>query len=100
MTPVKDSSITVYKHYRTGVLYCIVGSAQHTETGEDLVLYRQYQSFNAHVWARPRTMFFEQVTDGDYVNVPRFTAVATVKKSDAPLYMYNGYYDTSFDNEE
>lgn len=53
------------KHYKGG-LYTIVGFAKHTETGEDLVLYVSATE-SSDVWARPKSMLFEEVTVEDEV---------------------------------
>ncbi len=64
-----------YKHYKTGNLYELIGVATHSETLEEMVIYKRlYPSddLNDHrVWVRPKEMFFESVVyDGD--SVPRF----------------------------
>lgn len=66
-----------YRHYR-GKEYELIGIAKHTETLEDLVIYKAlYHSDefgdNA-IWARPLAMFIETVTiDGK--EIPRFEYV-------------------------
>lgn len=52
-----------YRHYKGG-LYQLLEIAEHTETGEALVIYRDKRGV---VFARPYDMFFGEV-DG----VPRF----------------------------
>lgn len=48
-----------YKHYK-GQLYQVVGVARHSETLEDMVVYRAlYGDFE--LWVRPLTMFLEDV---------------------------------------
>ena len=63
-----------YKHYK-GKLYEVIGVARHSETMEELVVYKAlYESeFGKNaLWARPKAMFLETVTvDGK--EVPRFT---------------------------
>ncbi|WP_111720120.1 DUF1653 domain-containing protein [Homoserinimonas sp. OAct 916] len=60
-----------YRHYK-GSVYEVVGIARHSETEEELVLYR---SPAGDLWVRPRTMFFEQVqVDGN--QVARFTKIS------------------------
>ena len=53
-----------YLHFKNGKLYEVIGLANHTETQEELVVYRSlYDSafgFGA-LWVRPKSMFFEQV---------------------------------------
>jgi hypothetical protein len=66
--------IVRYKHYK-GRFYEVVGVAKHSETLEDLVVYRAlYESLefgNNALWARPLKMFFEDV-EVDGKKVPRF----------------------------
>lgn len=56
-----------YRHYKGGV-YELVDFARHSETEEELVLYR---SAAGELWVRPRSMFFETV-EVDGAPVPRF----------------------------
>lgn len=51
----------LYKHYK-GTLYEVIGMAQHTETLEQLVVYKAtYQPEREHLWVRPAAMFMETV---------------------------------------
>ncbi|MBU1178650.1 DUF1653 domain-containing protein [Patescibacteria group bacterium] len=63
-----------YKHYK-GKLYEVIGLARHSETLEELVVYKAlYNSSefgNNALWVRPRAMFLETV-DIDGEKVPRF----------------------------
>lgn len=64
-----------YRHYK-GNEYVIVCEVTHTETKEELVVYRYAgpNDSDDKVWARPKKMFFEKVTiDGK--EVPRFAKV-------------------------
>jgi cupin 2 domain-containing protein len=58
-----------YRHYK-GNEYTVLGTARHSETLEEHVVYRQ--EYGEHgLWVRPRPMFLETVTvDGR--EVPRF----------------------------
>jgi hypothetical protein len=58
-----------YRHYK-GNEYTVIGVANHSETEEKLVVYRQ--EYGDHgLWARPKAMFMETVNvDGQVV--PRF----------------------------
>lgn len=53
-----------YRHYK-GNYYYVVALGKHTETGEDLVVYK---SSNGTIWIRPLFMW-DQIVNG----VPRFT---------------------------
>ena len=58
-----------YRHYK-GQKYTVIGVAQHSETMEELVVYRQeYGDFG--LWVRPRKMFAETVTVNGQ-SIPRF----------------------------
>lgn len=59
----------VYVHYKGGV-YSVVGVGEHTETGEQLVVY----SAQNKIWIRPLSMFTEEVEVGSR-KVPRFSRV-------------------------
>jgi cupin 2 domain-containing protein len=58
-----------YRYYK-GNEYTVLGVARHSETREELVVYRQ--EYGDHgLWVRPKQMFLETVkVDGQ--NVPRF----------------------------
>jgi hypothetical protein len=58
-----------YRHYK-GNEYSVLGVARHSETDEELVVYRQ--EYGDHgLWVRPKGMFMEMVTVGGK-EVPRF----------------------------
>ena len=58
-----------YRHYK-GNDYAVIGVARHSETEEELVVYRQ--EYGEHgLWVRPKAMFMEMV-DVDGQMVPRF----------------------------
>jgi hypothetical protein len=48
-----------YRHYK-GHEYTVIGVARHSETMEELVIYRQEYGDNA-LWVRPKQMFLETV---------------------------------------
>lgn len=52
----------IYLHYKGGV-YEVVGNAEHTETNEELVLYRDIKNPNGKIWARPAKMW-DDIVDG------------------------------------
>ena len=50
-----------YKHYK-GKEYEVIGIARHSETLEELVVYRAlYQNEGENLWVRPLKMFLEEV---------------------------------------
>ena len=61
-----------YRHYK-GKTYTVIGVALHSETQEELVVYRQ--EYDDHrLWVRPKQMFLETVkVEGQAV--PRFRYV-------------------------
>jgi cupin 2 domain-containing protein len=63
-----------YRHSK-GKEYTVIGTARHSETLDEMVVYRQ--EYDAHsLWVRPKEMFSDTVTvDGQ--SVPRFQRVAT-----------------------
>ena len=58
-----------YRHYK-GKEYIVIGVARHSETGEELVVYRPDYG-ERELWVRPKTMFQETV-ELDGRTVPRF----------------------------
>ena len=60
-----------YKHYK-GKLYEVIGIARHSETLEELVVYRAlYQNEGENLWVRPLKMFLEEV-EIEGKKIPRF----------------------------
>jgi hypothetical protein len=58
-----------YRHYK-GQDYEVIGCARHSETEEELVVYRALYG-DRGLWVRPIAMFAEQISiDGK--SVPRF----------------------------
>ncbi|HAH46788.1 MAG TPA: DUF1653 domain-containing protein, partial [Planctomycetaceae bacterium] len=59
----------LYRHYK-GNNYTVIGVARHSETDEELVVYRPEYG-ERRLWVRPKAMFLESVeVDGE--PVPRF----------------------------
>ena len=51
----------LYKHYK-GNLYEVIGIARHSETLEELVVYKAtYQKEGENLWVRPLSMFLETI---------------------------------------
>ena len=64
-----------YRHYKNKQ-YTVLGLVSHSETQEQLVLYRPEYG-ERPLWVRPREMFFEDViVDGK--RLPRFDFVGNV----------------------
>jgi len=67
-----------YKHYKNGKLYEIIGHARHSETLEDMVLYRALYHCDEfgdnQLWVRPKKMFFEHIMHNGQT-VPRFQRI-------------------------
>jgi hypothetical protein len=61
-----------YQHYK-GQYYEVIGTARHSETEEELVVYRALYGARG-LWVRPLKMFCESVTVGAG-SIPRFTYV-------------------------
>tara|TARA_B100001059_G_C17786109_1_gene557188 strand:- start:1276 stop:1494 length:219 start_codon:yes stop_codon:yes gene_type:complete len=61
-----------YRHYKGGE-YMVMGIAQHSETGEALVVYRPEYG-DRGLWVRPLSMFQESVETPGGV-VPRFALI-------------------------
>lgn len=63
-----------YRHYK-GNFYEVIGVARHTETEEQLVVYRALYG-DKELWVRPAAMFLEKIVTGDGREVSRFEAAA------------------------
>ena len=62
----------MYRHYK-GNAYRVLGTAKHTETEEELVVYQAL--YGKHeTWVRPSAMFFGKVHMTE-AEVPRFTKI-------------------------
>ncbi len=56
----KDIKIGKYKHYK-GNTYDLIGVVRHTETKEELVIYKsEMHNEDNVIWARPLRMFLEE----------------------------------------
>lgn len=56
---MKNFKKGIYRHYK-GYLYEVIDVAKHTETLQDMVVYKSLYG-NFEMWVRPFTMFFEDV---------------------------------------
>lgn len=76
---IKIINNTKYRHYKTKQLYEIIGTALHSETHEDMIVYRalyECEKYGLHqIWVRPAKMFFEKIQVGD-TQLPRFELVS------------------------
>lgn len=63
----------IYRHYK-GRDYAVVGVARHSETGEEMAVYRQLYG-TGEWWVRPLSMFQETV-DLNGNQVARFVYIA------------------------
>lgn len=63
---MRDLKPGKYKHFK-GKLYEVIGVAKHSETKEELVVYRALDS-SQELWIRPKLMFLETINvDGKKV---------------------------------
>lgn len=62
----------IYQHYK-GKLYKVIGTARHTETLEECVIYQALYGDHDY-WIRPAAMFCESI-EIDGVMIPRFKFV-------------------------
>lgn len=67
-----------YQHSKTKKLYEVIGVALHTETREEMVVYKalyQCDEFpHNQIWVRPKKMFLENIID-DGCSIPRFKRI-------------------------
>jgi hypothetical protein len=56
-----NMELGLYKHYK-GNIYEVIGVAKHSETLEEMVVYKAtYQPEGHNLWVRPLKMFLETV---------------------------------------
>ncbi len=63
----------LYEHYKNGKRYEVLDVALHSETLEEMIVYRALYDENL-TWVRPRTMFFAEV-EKEGKMVPRFAYI-------------------------
>ncbi len=68
-----------YRHYK-GKEYEVIGIARHSETLEELVIYRALYG-DCALWSRPLNMFLEDV-EIEGVKIPRFKYVGDLHDND------------------
>jgi len=66
-----NSYIGRYKHYK-GAIYNVIGKAIHTETNEEMIIYKNEQN---ETFARPQSLFFGEV-EVNGVTKPRFKKIS------------------------
>jgi len=72
----KEIKKGIYRHFKTGNLYKVIGVGKHSETLEDLVFYEAlYDNKISKFWVRPLNMFFDEKVNVEGNKVKRFTFV-------------------------
>ncbi len=62
----------IYEHYK-GNRYEVIGIAKHSETLEEMVIYKALYG-EGLIWVRPLKMFMEEI-EVDGKNIPRYKLV-------------------------
>lgn len=75
MTEQDAQKIATHRHYKGGY-YKVIGTAKHTETNEQLVVYEHVYPHEAALFVRPESMFNETLPDG----TKRFTPIDELPK--------------------
>lgn len=74
-----ELQIGKYQHYRNKKVYEVLGLARHSETHEEMVIYKglyQCEKFGDNpIWVRPKAMFLEEV-EHQGLRVPRFKLIS------------------------
>lgn len=82
---MKPKSGSYYKHFKGGI-YCVLGIGKHSETGDEMVVYRAmipgptdgheealtFDPNHTQIWIRPLSMWFDLI-DRDHYQGTRFT---------------------------
>jgi len=78
---MEEKEITIgakcYNYKHPDRFYKIIGIAKHSETLEDLVLYKALYAGDfpyGQIWARPKKMFLEKILK-EGKEIPRFTLI-------------------------
>ena len=69
----------IYRHNKKGSMYEVLGVALHTEENEPLVIYRPLDDAMYELFARPYTMFIENVEINGEIQ-PRFEYISNIVK--------------------
>ena len=69
---MQEIKIGKYRHFKGGE-YEVLGIAYHSETGEEMVVYRALYG-EQKVWVRPKQMWLETV-ERDGKRMPRFSPI-------------------------
>ena len=77
----------LYRHYK-GKEYEVIGVAKHSETEEELVVYRALYGERG-LWVRPKAMFLESVQQGNQ-RVPRFAYIGPQTQQPPPADLFQG----------
>ena len=64
---LQNSKGQLFRHFK-GNLYILVDIAEHTETGDQLIIYKALYG-DCKVYARPRSMFLSEVDKEKYPDV-------------------------------
>jgi hypothetical protein len=66
---MQEIKLGKYKHYKSEGEYEVIGVAKHSETLDDLVIYKHPGNELSELWARPLSMFLEKITvDGKEIS--------------------------------
>ena len=73
-----------YIHYK-GNEYKVIGVAKHSETSEEVVIYRSLQEINNELWVRPASKWNE-IVDYNGKQLKRFTYISNVHTEQSNVY--------------
>ena len=69
-----NSGGSLYRHYKGGI-YRLMVDATHSETQEEMIVYKHVWPHEPRFWVRPADMFFDYVTLPDGQTVRRFQLI-------------------------
>lgn len=95
----------LYRHTKSGKLYEFVTIAEHTETHEKLVVYKDFAKTEQDVcrmWARPDIQFFGYVKTDDGELVHRFTKIDHLSEvfTDEEIKQMKDYYEKGIESKD